>query len=325
MKQLENHIVDTFSDKNLEIDKKFKDKLRRNFMKKSHKKQSVLSRLSWRRSLVIVPVAAAAVVVGGLLFTPVHDNKTAVDDNPFMNSFRPQQASAHELIAKSANIKDQFDPLKYTFITANHSTQYGPAYTEPIEGAMGANINSRTEVYIYSAQNKVEQAAYITFDEKDKIRALEVYDNSDKDLFSDGSVHYYITPRSIDSFFGAQEIAGQKTYIITDSKGNKQSDLALQSRMVDGREVYEFYFKTNTAVMSPLYEDEIIKVVMDAKNYEVLEYTIYSGEVAADKLIVRNLSNTEYQNLNARDALQKMTEAGFDKARATSEFPAGHD
>lgn len=333
MKNSEKRVLATFSDSRMNIDPKFKQQLRSRIVRgQQRRKALVWPKLVMMPAMVVLVLAVA--VFAGL-------QKPEQGQNPFT----PQKVSAQDLIQKSDEATKNFDPNKYTFFESTWTGNGGPWFNACASGVGNDTREYVSTTYVYrDHQNKVE-ALYTSYLKNGQpTPSVSVYDDTDQKILND-----YVIPRGtpLSTEIKQSMINGKPGFFVVDRNGNRLSDTSVSPTYLNGREVYLFYTKLNTAVVSPLEcwpdgssrdpkgapatylppvaKPDISKIVLDANTYETLEYSTYVGSVADQNLVTTSSYTFTYQNLSQSEALAIMTKAGFNQNTALHELPGGHD
>lgn len=82
---------------------------------------------------------------------------------------------------------------------------------------------------------------------------------------------------------------------------------------------------TEGTYIPPYYKPVITRIVIDAKTYQVIQSASYVEKISDATQLYPDRQEITYKKISADEAERIMTAAGFDKAHATDELPAGHD
>lgn len=342
MNYKEKKIISVFADSNLDMDPKFRTNLRSQLSKRSAtvgqapRGYKFKTKFQWPRLVTLSLACTVVLVIVGLIGTSRPQNSKY--------PFALQQVSAAEVIQRAKQFKTSFNPADYTFFESISTQEAGPWWKQCGVGSSVDPANTMSTYYVYRAKDNGIEASY-THEVGDgkTIQNESVYDQTSKRILPSYAIP---SPASPNDLFNVGQIQSKSEYLFVDEKGNPASGASLRLTQENGRGVYVVYTKINPAVLSPYtcrapdstwtdktdpkYGETVTKPainreVFDANTFQSLEYDVYVNGIADDNLVVKTTFQLTYNNDTAKQALQIMTAAGFDRSSAVAEFPAGHD
>ncbi len=309
-KRYEKNIMQSFADNSLIIDEKFKSKLKKQVIDHDKQLKGHKRSFAWPKFVLAPALLFALVAVGSLLlFNNGGDPKRLL---------KPQFVSAEEVLNRSRDYYKTFDISKYNFRVSSQRTILGPKNNCSEVRGMG-NENSTYTTYTFWAKNSRTEAFYTRIETPD----VELKKLSEESFYSNDSVvlrKNYTKQRTNDlpPVADGSTIAGHPVYKFVDKNGQKLASNSLTPVQRSGREVYIFYMKYDTNVMSSRCENEVIEAVFDTETYANLEFNVYQEAISPDQLIISSTRSEAFQDIDETEALRIMTEVGFDEQMAPS-------